>query len=153
MSDDEIPDPPPYEEEHLESNLFLGHLNQFVSQITNLYSLVFDKVQFKRMKERKNLIPVRSWIELFIRMERDKDTRNEVIQCLNECGLDENDLKCLQKLRRVRNDLCHPRTNLQVAEEMLGDFKNHSCCPSITKAITFLKTQELSLKKNKKKDT
>ena len=140
--DDDVPPPPPYTKTILESTRFLAELNQFTTQITNFYSIIFDKVQFKRMKRRQNLLPARTWIEMFISMERNCSVRKEVLEVLQSFGLDENDLLNLQSLRRVRNELCHPTSNVDAAMEMSKDFKAHPCFSALTKTLNFLKQRE-----------
>ena len=111
-----------------------------VVAITQLYSHVFDSIQFERMKARKNLLSARSWVDVFVRMERDKSIRDEVIKCLNKFSLTEKDLRLLQRIRRVRNELCHPKVRLEDVRNIINaSWKGHPAYKALSQICTVLR--------------
>ena len=137
--------------EELESNMFLSDLNMLVVMITQLYSSIFDAVQLRRMHARKNLLSARSWVELFISMERNKDTRKEVLSVMETFNLNEEDLKKLQKIRRVRNELCHPKTTLNEIDDLLEkNWKEHEAFMSLKRVVATLRVENESCAESEK---
>lgn len=124
----------------LESPLYLYDLNLLVISITQLYAQIFDKVQFERMKRRENLIRASNWIDLFIAAERNKHIYKEVMDVMGEMGLDEGDLTNLQRIRKIRNNLCHPRISIEKTISILERrWKVHPCYDSLHKCLKHLR--------------
>jgi uncharacterized protein YutE (UPF0331/DUF86 family) len=127
------------DKEDLESPLFLYDLNLFVIGITQIYSSVFDEFRLRRMKKRLPLLPIQSWIDLFVLSEKRDSVKSEVIDILEKMGLSEDDLVFLQRIRRVRNQLCHPRVSIEKTRTILNKrWRKHEAFDSLTRAFDFL---------------
>ena len=122
----------------------LYDLNLFVISITQLYSLVYDTVQGARMRKRQPLGPFMNWVDLFSVMEKKKSIREEVVDALESLGFEEQDLFVLQKIRRTRNSLCHPKVSIEKTASILNKrWQTHPAYASMNKAFTFLKKRNM----------
>ena len=87
----------------------INDLNVITSYTTSLFDIIYENCSCDKME-------YPNWITLFSKANNDQKCKGCIRNAIVELDLTFDDLRALQRLRRWRNTLAHPRVPLSVAK-------------------------------------
>ena len=120
----------------IENPFYLYDLNLLTIFITSFYSLVYY-----RLKEKFPDSKFQNWVSAFCLASEhsrsgDDSLKDEILKIMDEFGVCEDDWGNLQTIRKMRNELCHPRVGINRVQSILNQrWKKHPSFASLRKML------------------
>jgi hypothetical protein len=131
----------------IENPFFLYDLNLLTIFITSFYSIVYSK-----LKERYPSSKFQNWVSAFclaseLSRNGDDSLKREILSIMNELGISQQEWINLQVIRKLRNELCHPKVGINRVISILNQrWKSHSSYTSLRKMLKIVRaaTQDVT---------
>ena len=112
------------------SQNLMNDLNVFNVHMNTLFSIIHKKSENN----------CKSWTELFTHASTSSESKQDIKKAIASIGMELDDLKKLQKLRRLRNRFAHPHVPISVAKIIVGArWKDHESYDSLVKMLNIVK--------------
>ena len=108
----------------------MNDLNVLNVQMNKLFSLIYKHAEHTESK---------TWSELFVSASTSDEHKKVIAKSIEKLGLTFEDLKALQKLRRLRNHFAHPKVPLSVARVIVATrWNEHESYDALVKMLEII---------------
>ena len=120
---------------------YLYDLNLLVIFITSFYSIVYNRLKSKFPDSK-----FASWVSAFCLASEhsragDHSLRDEIVKIMAEYGISQDDWENLQTIRKLRNELCHPRVGINRVFSILNQrWRTHPSFESLRQMLRVVRT-------------